>query len=51
MMAAPDFSILNCGFQAFVAYIREAYTRGLEREVLAVTSISFSLARGSIESE
>jgi hypothetical protein len=39
-MAAPDFWIRN-----FRGSIPVAYTRGLEREVLAITSILVSLAR------
>jgi hypothetical protein len=42
MMAAPD--LFSSEMWVLNGYISEAYTRGLEREVLAVTSISFSLA-------
>jgi hypothetical protein len=42
MMAAPD--LFSSEMRVPNGYISEAYTRGLERKVLAVTSISFSLA-------
>jgi hypothetical protein len=41
MKAAP---VYESGIRIFVAQYRVAYTRGLEREVLAITSLLVSLA-------